>query len=99
VTVDSPSATAINISANITLTGTKTLSEVTAYFTNDLTTFLKSLVFETYTLSYAKIGNLLLSSPGLSDYSGLLVNSGTLNINIADGSIPTVGTVSLTEVS
>ena len=60
--------------------------------------YLKSATFEIYTISHAKIGSLLLSVPGVADYSGLTVNDGNENIIISDDEMPILGTITLTEV-
>ena len=49
-------------------------------------------------MSYARVGSILLSTPGVKDYSDLLVNNDTQNITIGDVEIPIVGTVELREV-
>jgi uncharacterized phage protein gp47/JayE len=99
VTVSSPEGLSINITANVVLDGSQTLANVQTTFISAVTAYLKSEVFITYSVSYAKIGSLLLSTVGVSDYNTLLVNSGTANITIPDADIPIVGTTTLTEVS
>lgn len=98
VTVDSPTGKEINITADITLDGSKLLADVVSAFTSEFTAYLKDTVFETYNVSYARIGSILLSTPGISDYSNLLVNAGTSNIVIGDTEMPIAGAVNLTEV-
>lgn len=98
VTIDSPIGKAINISAGIIMNGSRTLLEIQNAFTTAVTEYLKETVFETYSVSYAKIGSILLSTLGISDYSNLLVNTGTANINILESEMPVAGTVTLTEV-
>lgn len=98
VTVASPTNLMINATANVILDGTKTLAEVQADFIASLTEYLKDTVFEIYSVSYAKIGSLLLSTAGVEDYNTLLVNGGTANITIGDAQMPIVGTVTLMEV-
>ena len=98
VTIDSPTGKAINIGASITLDASKSLLEVQNAFISAYTEYLKETVFETYSVSYARIGSILLSTLGVSDYSNLLVNAGTANINILDSEMPIAGTVTLTEV-
>jgi len=98
VTVASPTSLSINITANVMLNGTKTLAEVRTAFTTSLTSYLRETVFEVYSVSYAKIGSLLLATAGVDDYSALLVNAGTANITISSGQMPIVGTLTLTEV-
>lgn len=98
VTVDSPTEKVIAVSANVVLDGSKTLEEVEAAFTDAFTQYLKSTVFETYTVSYARIGSILLSTPGVEDYENLLVNDDTANIIIGDEEMPIAGDVTLVEV-
>lgn len=98
VTVDSPEGKAIDVSANIFLDGSKLIDEVMSEFTKTFTEYLKGTVFQTYSVSYAKIGSVLLSTPGVSDYSNLLLNGDTINIVVSDTEMPIVGTVELSEV-
>ena len=98
VTVDSPIGKAINITASVILDGSKTLEDVQIEFTTVFTEYLKETVFDSYSVSYAKIGSILLAALGVVDYSNLLVNTGTANITIADTEMPIAGTISLLEV-
>jgi len=98
VTVESPEEKTINVLANVILDGSKTMDEVKAAFTSALNFYLKEIVFKTYSISYARIGSLLLSTAGVTDYSDLLVNGGTANITLLDTEMPILGTVTLTEV-
>lgn len=99
VTVDSPAEEIISVTADITLDGSKTLADVQAAFTDAFTEYLRSTVFEAYTVSYAKIGSILLATAGVEDYTNLLINADTANVTIADDGMPIVGTVTLTEVA
>lgn len=98
VTVESPQEKVINISADVYLDGSDTLENVQTKFMALISEYLRSLTFEVYTVSYAKIGSLLLSVPGVADYSNLLVNGGNENIAIGEEEMPILGTVTLTEV-
>lgn len=98
VTVESPTSLVINVVANIALDGTKSITDVNEAFLNALTTYLEETVFEIYSLSYAKIGSLLLSTPGVKDYNTLQINNGTSNITIGETQMPICGTITLTEV-
>lgn len=98
VTVESPGEKVINISANVALDGSNTLENVQSKFAALIAEYFKGLTFEVYTVSYAKIGSLLLSVPGVADYNSLTVNDGTENISIADDEMPILGTITLTEV-
>lgn len=98
VTVESPQEKVINISADVYLDGSDTLENVQTKFMALISEYLRSLTFEVYTVSYAKIGSLLLSVPGVADYSNLLVNGGNENIAIGEEEMPILGNVTLTEV-
>lgn len=98
VTVESPQEKVINISADVYLDGSDTLENIQTKFTSVIAEYLKGLTFEVYTVSYAKIGSLLLSVPGVADYSNLTVNNGSENIAIGEEEMPILGTVTLTEV-
>lgn len=99
LTVESPTALIIDTTANVKLDGSQTLEQVQTAFAASLAEYLKSSVFTTYSVSYAKIGSLLLSTPGVADYNTLAVNGGTANITLADTDIPIAGTVTLSEVT
>lgn len=98
VTVESPAEKVINVSASVILDGSKTIDEVKAAFNSALSSYLKENVFKAYSISYARIGSLLLSTEGIADYSNLLVNDETANISLLDTEMPILGTVTLTEV-
>lgn len=98
VTVESPANLIIDLTANVILDGTKTLTEVQTDFTASLTEYLKDTVFEVYSVSYAKIGSILLSTVGVEDYSTLLINGGSANVIIGETQMPICGTVTLMEV-
>ncbi|SCL85139.1 baseplate J/gp47 family protein [Sporanaerobacter sp. PP17-6a] len=98
VTVDSPEQKIIGITANITLDGSFTFDDVVSSFTASIAAYFKELTFETYSVSYAKIGSILLSTPGIADYNSLLVDGGTANTTIDETEMPIVGTITLTEV-
>lgn len=98
VTVASPTGKAINVNANITLDGSKTLLEVKVLFNDALTAYLKEIIFDTYSVSYARIGSILLSTTGVADYSSLVVNGGSANVIITDTEMPIIGTITLLEV-
>lgn len=98
VTVDCPGEKIIDIKANIKLDGSNTLENVKGKFAALVAEYFKSATFEIYTISYAKIGSLLLSVPGVADYSGLMLNDSTENIELVDDEMPILGTITLTEV-
>lgn len=99
VTVSSPEGKTINASADVLLDGSKTIADVNSSFTVALETFLANTVFDTYRISYAKVGSLLLDIPGVEDFNNLLLNSTASNISVREKEVPVLGTVQLTGVS
>ncbi len=99
VTIDSPAVKAIDITAKVLLDGSRLLADVLTDFKAYLSTYLKSLVFFDYRVSYAKVGSILLSIPGVLDYDSLTLNSTSGNVLIGAKEIPVMGIVVLTEVS
>lgn len=98
VTVTSPIGKAISVNASITLNGSKTLLEVKALFNQALLAYFKEITFNSNSVSYARIGSMLLSTEGVADYSNLFVNSGSANVTIADTEMPIINVVTLLEV-
>ena len=99
VTVESPEAITINVTANILLDGSREIAQIKTDFEAAAKSFLKDTIFTTYRVSYARLSALLLDIPGVEDYDGFLINSGAGNVTVGEKQIPVLGTVSLTEVS
>lgn len=95
VTVVSGTGKAMNVSAVLTLAAGYTLQEAVEGFTQLLADYLKSIAFEVNYVSYARIGTLLLSVPGVLDYAGMHLNGGTGNVELLDEEIPVLGPVEL----
>lgn len=95
VTVETPGIKAIDVAANIVLNGSKSLEEIRASFSAAFSQYLKNIVFNEYTVSYAKIGSILLSLAGVADYTDLLINGSTANITLNDTEMPITGTIIL----
>lgn len=85
VTVATPSLFALTIKLTVT-SGTGKAD----YIKNMLNKYYVSRNFSGNKVSYAKIGNMILSDTGtgVDDYSNLLVNDGTADIGITDEQIP-----------
>ena len=98
VTVESPKEKIINIAANIALDGSASQEDVKAEFASLAAEYFRNATFDFYTISYAKIGSLLLSVPGVADYSGLLLNGDTKNIIIGEDEMPILDDITLAEV-
>lgn len=99
VTVGSPEQKVINMTANIKLDGTATYENVSADFMDLITEYFKDLAFKMQSVSYAKIGSALLSVSGIADYDNLLINGIVGNVLIGETEIPTLGAITLTEVT
>jgi len=96
-TVTVASATGLNIAvtATVTLEVGAVLADVQAAFEASLTDYLKSIAFQKDYVSYAQVGVLLFDTPGVADYSGLTVNTGTANVAVGDTEVAVIGTVVL----
>lgn len=96
VTVESATGVNINISVTIVLSAGYSLPTATTNIRNALTALLQSLAFKQSVVSYAKVGDTILNSDGVEDYSGLVVNGGTANISIGNEEVAILGTTTIT---
>ncbi|MBI6873738.1 baseplate J/gp47 family protein [Clostridium aciditolerans] len=64
-------------------------------FENNLIDFLKNFAFVESSISYAKVGALILDTKGFLDYSNLTINGGTSNILIDDNEVAVKGVVTI----
>ena len=95
VTVISAEGTPISVSASVILDGTVTLASVLAEFEEKLAAYLQPMAFEETVVYYTRIGALLSSVEGVTDYTGLLVNGGTDNVTVGEIAVPVPGEVTL----
>ena len=95
VTVASATGKPINVSANVVLASGYTLQNVQDAFAASLDEYFKEIAFSLTYVSYAKIGTLLLNTPGVIDYNGLTVNGGMANVALQDEEVPICGEVSI----
>lgn len=93
VTVESATGLEIDVAATITIDSTTTKAAVQAALSAALDEYLQSIAFDKYTLVYNRIAYMLLDIAGVVDYSVLTINGGTVNIAIAAGEVPVIGTV------
>ena len=94
ITVVSATEKVIDISVTLVIdTDNYTIEAVTVAIENILEEYFKSIAFITSYVSYAMIGNLIFDIPGILDYSNLLVNSGTANIDITIEEVSVLGGV------
>lgn len=92
------SATALNINVSVTLTLVSgyILANVKTNIENKITEYLKSVAFQQNFISLAKIGNAILDSEGVLDYSSLLINGLASNLAIGEKQVAILGTVTVT---
>lgn len=95
-TVTTATTLTVNFAATITLSGTKTLQEVTETARAAFVAYFKSLAFQSLTISYSKVSALLSDIEGVNDHTGLTLNGSSSNITIGARQTPAVGTVVFT---
>ncbi len=96
VTVASVASVVVNIAANVDQAAGYMLQTVTDAFSAALLAHFQEQALSSSYLSHAKMGALLLSVPGVLDYTGLLLNGLASNVALTDEQVPTLGTVTLT---
>lgn len=94
--VQPPSSVAISITANVELS-VSNIETVTAAFREELRKYLHSSI-DDGEIRYTKISNILGDTTGVYDYTNLLINGSTGNIELTSEQLPTVGTITLTAV-
>lgn len=95
VTVVSATAKEITVAATLAISADTTLSAVKTAFSAALKEYFQGLAFDASSVSYNKIAYLLMSVPGVNDYSDQKINGGTSAIPLQASEVPAVGTVTL----
>ena len=108
VTVEAAADLPVNVTAVVVVSGT-TAGEVQTELQKRLAEYCQQLIeqkYQTiyysaeedaaYTLYYNRVLALLLTIDGVQNFTTLTVNGGTEDVSIPAGSVPTVGTVSVT---
>jgi uncharacterized phage protein gp47/JayE len=98
VTVVSATEKAINISATVRLLRGYSQGEIETLFKDKLVKYLKEIAFKDTYISTARLGNLLLDTDGVFDYSDFKVNGAMNNVELLDTDVPKVGTISFSYV-
>lgn len=93
VTVVSAKNKSISITANVKTVQGAGLDNITNVFKSKVKDFFKDNVFKTSYVSLAKIGNILLETDNVLDYSELKINGVTANIELEDEEIPLLSDV------
>lgn len=89
----------LSVSACVQLEQGATLSDVQSAFLTRLGQFCLDTALRTSTVSYARVLQQLLETQGVRDVSDLTLNGAASSAVLPDAAVPSVGTVSLTEVS
>ena len=98
VSVVSATEKAINVSATVRLSRGYSQDEVETLFKDKLTQYLKEIAFKDTYVSTARLGNLLLDTTGVFDYTDFKVNGAINNVELSDTDVPKVGTISFSYV-
>lgn len=85
----------INLYAGIKLRNGLNLGTVQNLFKEALTEYLQENAFDISYISLAKVGNLLLNTAGVEDFTGLLINGVAENQELQDEEIAVPGTITL----
>jgi uncharacterized phage protein gp47/JayE len=98
VTVISATGLALNITATLVLAPGFTKDQVDVSIQENIKTYLKGLDYSDTTLyvSYARIGEIILNTSGIVDYSNLTINGGIINIVPGGEQVPIMGTLTTT---
>lgn len=95
VTYKSAEALNIDVAAKVVLSNGYTLQGVKDNFSTALNEYIKAIAFTNSYISSAKVGDILLNTVGVLDYSSLTINGLTSNVGFKDEEIPVLGTISL----
>lgn len=96
VSVRPANAVLINIDATLTIMPGYNADSVKSAVVENLKSYIKSIAFaDNNDVLYSRIGQAILDTTGVQDYSNLLVNGGTANVSIADNEVAVLGTVTL----
>lgn len=96
VTVKAADPLLINIAATITYSGGAEPAEVKELFKTAVDKYLQSIVFKAgYDVVYARIGSILINTEGVSNYTGLTINGGTVDLPIGAEEVPVLGVVTI----
>lgn len=95
VTVESATEKPIDVSATVLLVGAQTASSVKTTLEKALDGYLSAGAFDTPTIRYNRISEILMSIEGVEDYTALTVNGDESNVAVADTEIAVRGTVNI----
>lgn len=94
VSVHAATPVTITVSATLTIASGYDAATVKDAAEEAIRDYLKSLALASDNdVRYGRIGKAILDTPGVTDYTNLLVNGGTANVTIADEEVAKLGTV------
>jgi len=97
VYVEPASPVAINVSVHLVVAAVYEVGAVQLAVKENVEQYLKSLTFmPDNDVRYVRIGSVILDTPGVVEYSNLLVNGATNNIPIGEQEVAVLGTVTFT---
>lgn len=96
VTVEGAAPKTIDIAVTLTLDTGYLLADVTEDIRLGIEEYFKTLSFTGTAVSWAKIGGIVIDTPGVLDYQNLTVNLGTANIPLTETEVPVIGTITAT---
>lgn len=91
VTVVSATEKLLNVNVDIVLIDGYSMDVVKENIQNDLSAYLKAIAFDSNYISYARVGDIILNSEGVEDYSNLLVNGSNQNISLNNEEVCVLG--------
>ena len=96
-TVSAAGSKTVTISAHIVMAEGYVADTVKTNIEKIISEYFAELAFKQYYISYAKVGAMILTADGVLDYSELLVNNGTANIDCTKEEVFVLGVVTLHE--
>jgi hypothetical protein len=83
----------INVAATLSIVTGYTALSVQSQIDANLEAYLRGLTFGTQNdVQYARVGTVILDTPGVADYTSLTVNGGTANVAISSEQVAVLGT-------
>lgn len=95
VTVKSATPKDITITGKARISKNVDFDKVKSDFERDIKEYFKKVGFKQNYVSYAQLGNILLNVEGVNDYDNLKINTGAINITLAEEEIPKLKTITL----
>jgi uncharacterized phage protein gp47/JayE len=96
VTVVGVTEITIDVAATITPNDSSDTSTIRDSVMEHVETYLKTFTTGNQIVRYSQIGNAILDSDNVIDFTGLTVNGGTANIAIESDQVPVIGSVNIT---